>query len=101
MEPVQIVDGGSPAAGVRIAVKLAPKYSLSFLFLEIFLFAAAFALLRTFTGPAELTLTRAIIIIAMSVCFFAGLGGLFQRMKWGAIGGATLALAFMWFMLEP
>ena len=82
-------------------MKLVPKYSLSFLFLELCLFAVAFALLRTFTGPADLTRARAIIIIAMSVCFCAGLGGLFQRMKWGAIGGVTLALAFMWFMLEP
>jgi lysylphosphatidylglycerol synthetase-like protein (DUF2156 family) len=82
-------------------VKLLPRYSLSFLFLELLLFAVAFALLRTFTGPADLTRTRAIIIIAMSVCFCAGLGGLFQRMQWGAISGLSLALAFMWFMLEP
>jgi lysylphosphatidylglycerol synthetase-like protein (DUF2156 family) len=82
-------------------MKFIPKYSLAYLFLEIFLFAVAFGLLRTFTGPAELTLTRAIIITAMSVCFCAGIGGLFKRMKWGAIGGVTLALAFMWFMLEP
>jgi len=84
-----------------IPVRFLPRYSLSFLFLELFLFAAAFALLRTFTGPADLTRTRAIIIIAMSVCFCAGLGGLFRRLKWGAISGAILAMAFMWFMLEP
>jgi hypothetical protein len=81
-------------------MKLAPRYSLAFLFLELFLFALAFALLRTFTGEADLTRTRAIIILTMSVSFCAALGGLFGRMKWGAIGGLVIALVFMLFMLE-